>query len=110
MQQIATPTYRSKEKDMANCIHCGEYVIDDETAGMTDDGTFRLFHPNCELDWNNFVAIVGEARSTFAYDVVEQDDDGEIYSITSFATPEQAEAFIEKSDGQLDLYVIHNPK
>ena len=35
---------------MSNCIHCNEYVIDDENAGMTDDGSYRLYHPECQSD------------------------------------------------------------
>ena len=32
---------------MANCAYCDEYVVDDETAGMLTDGSFRLYHPEC---------------------------------------------------------------
>ena len=32
---------------MANCIYCDKPVRDDETAGMTKDGTFKLYHPGC---------------------------------------------------------------
>ena len=33
---------------MTNCIYCDYYVIDDENAGMTDDGTYRMYHPECQ--------------------------------------------------------------
>ena len=35
---------------MSNCLYCNEYVIDDENAGMTDDGSYRLYHPECQSD------------------------------------------------------------
>ena len=35
---------------MENSIYCKKYVIDDEHAGMTDDGSYRMYHPACRSD------------------------------------------------------------
>ncbi len=44
------------------------------------------------------------------YSVIEQDDTGEIYSVTHLATKALAEDYAQTLDGRLNVYVIHNPK
>tara|TARA_R110000823_G_scaffold15240_2_gene49758 strand:- start:398 stop:826 length:429 start_codon:yes stop_codon:yes gene_type:complete len=59
--------------ESAVCIYCDKPVIDDETAigflfGMTDDGSYRMYHPACRADiklWKNLPLLDWKYDSEF---------------------------------------------